>query len=88
MIGTTAGEEIVLWTPRVQGDSLVVGSHVAFVGDHPDPPDLVGIPLEQIAWVATREPDEIGQKKVLANGIAFAGFLLLPFVYAFTLGFR
>ena len=88
VIGTTAGQEIVLWTPRVQGDSLVVGSHVANVGDHPDPPDLVGIPLEEIAWIATREPDDIGQKKVLANGIAFAGFLLLPFIYAFAVGFR
>lgn len=88
VIGTTAGEEIVLWTPRIQGDSLVVGSHVANVGDHPDPPDLVGIPLEEVAWIATREPDVIGQKKALANGIAFAGFLLLPFVYAFTVGYR
>ncbi len=88
VIGTTAGEEIVLWTPRLQGDSLVVGSHVADIGDYPDPPDLVGIPLAEIAWVATREPDEIGQKKVLANGIAFAGFLLLPFVVAFAVGFR
>lgn len=88
VIGTTEGEEIVLRTPRIQGDSLVVGSRVEDVGDYPDPPDLVGIPLDDVAWVATREPDEIGHQKALANGIAFAGFLLLPFVVAFTVGFR
>jgi hypothetical protein len=88
VIGTTKGEEIVLRMPRVQGDSLVVGSVVERVGDYPDPPDLMGIPLDDIAWVATREPDEIAHQKVVANGIAFAGFLLLPFVVAFAVGFR
>ena len=88
VIGTTAGEEIVLRTPHIQGDSLVVGSRVEDIGDYPDPPDMVGIPLDDIAWVATREPDKIAQQKALANGIAFAGFLLLPFVVAFTVGFR
>jgi hypothetical protein len=88
VIGTTAGEEIVLRTPRLQGDSLVVGSRVEDVGDYPAPPDLVGIPLEDVAWVATRESDEIAHQKALANGLAFAGFLLFPFVVAVTVGFR
>lgn len=87
VIGTTAGEEIVLRTPRIQGDSLVVGSRVEDVGDYPVPPDLIGIPIDQIAWVATREPDRIAESKTLAHGVAFAGFLLLPFVVALTAGF-
>ena len=88
VIGTTAGEEMVLRSPQLQGDSLVVGSLVESIGDYPDPPDLVGIPTAEIAWVATREPDRIGEAKVLSHAVAFAGFLLLPFVFAFTVGFR
>jgi len=88
VIGTTQGEEIVLRTPHVQGDSLIVGSVVERVGDYPDPPDLVGIPIDEIVWVGTLERDRVGQSKALANAAAIVGFLLVPWVVAMTVGIR
>lgn len=88
MIGTTSGEEIVLRMPRMQGDSLVVGSRVEDIGDYADPPDLVGIPIGDVVWVATREPDEIAEAKTLANTFAIVGFVLVPWLVAFTVGAR
>lgn len=86
VIGTTAGEELVLRMPQLQGDTLVVGSLVEAVGDYPRPPDLVGIPLDEIAWVGTAKPDRLGQAKVLANAAAFAGFLIVPWIVVLTVG--
>jgi hypothetical protein len=86
VVGTTAGEELVLRTPQLQGDSLVVGSLVERVGDYPRPPDLVGIPLDEIAWVATAEPDRIGEAKLLANATAIAGFLVVPWIAILVVG--
>jgi hypothetical protein len=86
VIGTTEGEEIVLRTPRVQGDSLVVGSVVERVGDYADPPDLIGIPIDEIVWVGTLERDRVGEAKALANATAIVGFLIVPWVVALTIG--
>ncbi|MGH7566717.1 MAG: hypothetical protein ACREK2_07800 [Gemmatimonadota bacterium] len=88
VIGTTAGEELVLRTPQLQGDSLVVGSLVESIGDYPRPPDLVGIPLDEIAWVGTAEPDRIGEAKVLANAAAMAGFLIVPWIVVLVVGYK
>lgn len=88
VLGTTAGEELVLRTPRLQGDSLVVGSLVEDVGDYPRPPDLVGIRLDEIAWVGTAEPDRIAEAKLLANAAAIAGFFVVPLIAILVVGYE